>query len=131
VTVSVAVFFTLPTDAVIVADVVAVTGAVVMANEVELAPAGIVTLAGTVAAAVRLLASVTTRPPAGAIPVSVTVPVDGVPPWTDVGFSVSVLGAAGLTVSVAFFDADPYVAVIAGFAAAVTAVVETVNGADV
>ena len=51
-------------------------------------PAGTVTLAGTVAAAVLLLARVTTAPPAGAAPVRVAVPVDGLPPWTDVGLSV-------------------------------------------
>ena len=40
------------------------------------APAGTVTVLGTLAAPVLLLESVTTAPPAGACPVSVTVPVE-------------------------------------------------------
>lgn len=50
-------------------------------------PAVTVTLAGTVAAAVLLLDSATTLPPAGAAADSVTVPVDEVPPVTVVGLS--------------------------------------------
>ena len=46
------------------------------------APAGTVTLAGTVAA-VFVLESVTTAPPAGAGPFNVAVPVREVPPITD------------------------------------------------
>src|SRR5256885_4071246 len=54
-----------------------------------LLPAGTVTLEGTLAAAL-LLESVTCAPPAGAGPLSVTVPVDDcVPPVTLVGFNVS------------------------------------------
>src|SRR6266478_6927015 len=53
------------------------------------APAGTVTLAGTLAAPL-LLESRTCAPPAGAGPLSVTVPVeDCVPPMTLVGFSES------------------------------------------
>src|SRR6267142_881854 len=53
------------------------------------APAGTVTLEGTVAARL-LLESRTCAPPAGAGPLSVTVPVeDCVPPMTLVGFSSS------------------------------------------
>src|SRR5947207_13936528 len=51
--------------------------------------AGTVTLEGTLAAAL-LLESVTCAPPAGAGPLSVTVPVDDcTPPTTLVGFNVS------------------------------------------
>src|SRR5215831_15806790 len=52
------------------------------------APAGTVTLAGTLATA-PVLASVTTAPPAGAAAVRVTVPVEGLPPTTLVGFKAS------------------------------------------
>ena len=68
------------------------------------APAGTVTLEGTLAGPL-LLASVTCAPPAGAGPLSVTVPVeDCAPPITLVGFSVSeerVGSGDGVTVSVA------------------------------
>jgi len=54
-----------------------------------LLPAGTVTVEGTLAAAL-LLESVTCAPPAGAGPLSVTVPVDDcTPPTTLVGFNVS------------------------------------------
>ena len=63
-------------------------------------PAGTVTLEGTLAAPL-LLESVTCAPPAGAAPLSVTVPVeDCTPPTTLVGFNVSeetVGGDAGVT----------------------------------
>jgi len=65
-------------------------------------PAGTVTLEGTLAA-VLLLESVTCAPPAGAGPLSVTVPVDDcTPPTTLVGFNVSeetVGRGGGITVS--------------------------------
>ena len=65
-------------------------------------PSGTITLAGTLAAS-SLLDSVTCAPPAGAGPLSVTVPVeDCVPPVTVVGFKVSeetVGRGGGLTVS--------------------------------
>src|ERR1700694_1771940 len=52
------------------------------------APAGTITLEGTLAASLWL-ESVTCAPPAGAGPLSVTVPVEDVPPITLVGFSES------------------------------------------
>ena len=77
------------------------------------APAGMITLEGTLAAPVLLLESVTCAPPAGAGPLSVTVPVeDCIPPTTLVGFSeseerVGAGGAAGVTVSEADLVAPP------------------------
>lgn len=63
------------------------TTLVVTVNVAEVLPAATVTLVGTVATDVLLLARVTTAPPVGAAPVRVTVPVDGLPPVTLVGFS--------------------------------------------
>jgi len=73
----------------------------VMTVKVSLvAPAATVTLAGTF---VTLLLSdrVTTAPPTGAGPLSVTVPVEELPPVTVVGFRVSEESDDGLTVRVA------------------------------
>jgi hypothetical protein len=56
-----------------------------MEKVVVLAPAKTVTLLGTCAAAVLLLCSVTTAPPAGAAPFNVTVPVELAPPTTGLG----------------------------------------------
>ena len=73
------------------------------------APAATVTLAGT-AAAVELLESVTTEPPAGAAALNVTVPVEGLPPTTLVGLSDradSVAAGAGVTVNVALRVVPP------------------------
>ncbi len=50
------------------------------------APAGTITLEGTLAAPL-LLDSATCAPPAGAGPLSVTVPLEDAPPITLVGFS--------------------------------------------
>ena len=75
-----------------------------------LLPAATVTLEGKLAA-LLLLESVTCAPPAGAAPLSVTVPVeDCVPPVTLVGFNVSeetVGRGGGVTVSEADVLAPP------------------------
>jgi hypothetical protein len=55
------------------------------------APAATVTLAGTCATVVLLLDSATTVPPVGAAAANVTVPLDEVPPTTEVGFTVTLL----------------------------------------
>jgi len=64
----------------------AATALVLTTNVAVVAPAGTATLEGTLAAPL-LLASTTCAPPAGAGPLSVTVPVEEFPPVTLVGFS--------------------------------------------
>src|SRR6266576_1063845 len=85
-----------------VTGVEAATALVLIVKVAVVLPAGTVTLEGTLAAAL-LLESVTCAPPAGAGPLSVTVPVDDcVPPVTLVGFNVSeetVGRGGGITVS--------------------------------
>lgn len=80
--------------AVIMAFVVAFTGVVDTVNEPLVWPAGITILAGTEAAGL-LLESVTLAPPVGAGAARVTVPVDGVPPVTDGGFTDTPLRVTG------------------------------------
>jgi hypothetical protein len=89
VTVRGAVLVTPPYTAEIVTAVELDTGLVVTANVALLAPADTVTLAGTFAANVLSLDSDTTAPPTGAGPLSVTVPVEELPPTTLDGFTVS------------------------------------------
>ena len=62
---------------------------VVTVKVAELCPAATVTVAGTRAFRVSLLVSVIVRPPAGAGPLKVTVPVEGAGAVTVVGFSAS------------------------------------------
>ena len=54
-------------------------------NVLLVAPAGTVMLLGTEAILAELLERVTVRPPVGAGPLSVTVPVELLPPFTVVG----------------------------------------------
>jgi len=81
----------------------AVTATVVTGNVALVPPGGTVTLAGT-AAAVLSLERETTAPPVRACPLSMTVPVEGDPPMTLVGLSVSEgkVGGGGVTVREAF-----------------------------
>jgi hypothetical protein len=72
-----------------VTDVEAATLAVLTVNVAPVAPAATVTLAETVAAAMLPLEREMAAPPLGAGPLSVTVPVEGDPPVTLVGLSVS------------------------------------------
>src|SRR5206468_3670755 len=105
-----------------------VTAFVVTTNPIVLSPAGTVTLPGTATTAVLLLDRVTTAPPAGAAALSVTVPVDVLPPGTLVGWRLSDVGvAAGVTVSCADRVAPPLVAEIVTVVDIVTALVVTPN----
>jgi len=76
--------------------VVRLTAWLVAVNVAVVAPPPTVTDPGTVTAALPE-ASVTVRPPAGAAPARVTVPVDDVPPTTDDGEKAIVLTTAGMT----------------------------------
>jgi hypothetical protein len=104
VTVRTAVFCTPLYVAVMVEVAWAPTSIEVTVNVAVVAFAATVTVAGTVAAAELLLDSVTTAPPIGAPPFSVTVAVElAEPPCNDVGANPSEVTpvAGGITVSVA------------------------------
>jgi hypothetical protein len=90
---------------VIVTVVVELTAEVVTPKVALVAPAGMVTFAGTGASDVLLLTRETTTPPLGAALLSVTVPVDELPPLTLLGLTVSDVRVgpelAGITVNTA------------------------------
>src|ERR1039457_4227066 len=72
-----------------VADVEEICPNVVMVKVPLVAPCGMFIVAGTVATATLLLDRDTSAPPVGAGPLSVTVPLDVVPPGTPVGESTN------------------------------------------
>jgi len=75
----------------------------------EVFPEAIVSVAGTVASVFEV-AIVITRPPVGAAPVRVTVPVELLPPTTLDGLKVKLAMVGGMTVSVVETDTEPSVA---------------------
>jgi hypothetical protein len=81
------------------------TGSVVTVKVPLVAPAAMVAVAGTVAEVVSLEATGTVNPPVGAGPLMVTVPVEGVPPMTAVGFTLTPVTVGAFTVKFAVFDA--------------------------
>jgi hypothetical protein len=83
---------------------------VVTVNVPVVAPDGTVIVAGTVALAFADV-NATGNPPTGAGLEMVTVPVDGKPPGTEVGFRLSAVTVGGVTVSVALCG-PPSLAVI-------------------
>jgi hypothetical protein len=86
-----------PLLAEIVIEVKVVTCVVVTVKLALVVPAATATVVGTVAIEGRELESVTSVPPEGAGPVSVTVPVDGAGPLTVVGFRVRELSMGAKT----------------------------------
>ncbi len=72
-----------------VTDVDVDTAVVVTVKLALVAPAGTVTLAGTLATEALLLERAMTAPPLGAGPLSVSVPIEELPPVTVVGFKMS------------------------------------------
>ena len=85
------------------------TALVLTVKVAVVAPLGTVALAGTLATPGLVLESDTTAPPLGAGPLSVTVPVEELPPVTLVGLRLSEasVGAGGVTVSEAVCVAPP------------------------
>jgi len=83
------------------------TGSVVTVKVPVLAPAGRRRDAGIVATAVFELVSATVAPAGGALPVSVTVAVEGVPQMTLVGLRTTEDSVATPTVRVAVFVTPP------------------------
>jgi hypothetical protein len=112
--------------AVICAAVDEETPVVVTVNVVVLDPAGIVTELGTVALALFDLSAIA-KPPVGAGPLRVNVPVEGFPPTTDVGERLSGVRLGASIVKVAVGLLPPSVAVIVAAVLVATAVVFTVN----
>lgn len=82
--------------------VIVATALVVTVNVVVVLPAGTITEDCTCAAVLLLLERLTAAPPAGATPFSVTVPVELLPPVTNVGLSVTLDSIGGFTVRVTF-----------------------------
>jgi len=114
----------------IVTDATLVTVVVVAVKVAVVAPAATVTLTGTVAAAL-LLDKLTDSPPVGAALPKVTVPVDEVPPVTEVGFIVTDETVGGFTVRIAVLVPALKVAEMVAEAVLATAVVVTLKVAVV
>jgi hypothetical protein len=130
-TVSVAVLELVPIEAVIVAVVEDDTAVVAIVKFTDVSPADKNMPLDT--NTLELLEErLTIVPPAGAGPLRVTVPVDDVPPTTEVGDTekLSTVGTTtGLTVSVDAADVDPDTAVMETFVVVVTTLVVTVKDA--
>jgi len=116
--------------AVRVAPVLVATPEVVTVNVVEEEPAGTVTVKGT-DAQVLFEDNDTDTPPDGAVPLRVTVPVDGFPPTTEVGETDRAETVTGWIVNVAVSDVPLRVPVIVAVVVDATVEVLTVNVADV
>src|SRR5712692_6293311 len=133
-TVSPAVRVAVPSDAMMVTGVDAVTELAVTVKLALLAPPGMVTLAATLATDVLLLERVTSAPPAGAAALKVTVPVEDAGPTTLVGLSAMVEsvtagggGGGGVTVSGTVRVTPPKDAEMVAELAAATGEVDTVK----
>ena len=117
-----------PSVAVIVAEVLAVTAVVGILKLAVDAPAGTTTEVGT-DALVSDDVSPTVTPPTPATPFNVTVPTDAVPPTTAAGATVNPVSTAGLIVKVPFAELEPREPVIVALTEALTPVVDIVKAA--
>jgi hypothetical protein len=126
VTVSVVLTDVLPIDAAMVGAVELATAVVDIVKVWEDAPAATVTLDGGAAHALLDVRS-TRIPPVGAGPFKVTVPVDEVPPNTDVGDTDMVFGTGDVIVKVAVTDVSLVEAVMVTGVDVGTAEVEIVK----
>jgi len=95
---------------------------VVIVKDAVVCSAGTITDWGRVARPL-LLESVTEMPLGPDGPLSVTVPVEELPPITDVGFRLTEINVAGVMVSVADFAAPPLPNVIVAVVCALTGIV--------
>jgi hypothetical protein len=129
-TASVAVWVTDPAVAVIVAVTGAFTVAVAIVKVALVCPAATVTVCGTGALPLELLRA-TERPPLGAEPVRVTVPVDTAPPSTEAGEKARPCNVGGATANCAVWLPPPQAAVMFAVWVDATAVVVMVNVATV
>jgi len=121
-----------PTVAVILAIVTSGMPEVMIVKDADVAPAATVTLGGSTTKGVEVSdAKATTVPPVGAGPFSVTVPVEDVPPRTEVGFTVRPAGTGAVTLSVAIAELPPSVAVTVAAKVELTEDVEIVKVAVV
>ena len=91
----------------IVTDLLRDTVCVLIVNVAVVAPLGTVTFTGTLATEVLLLDKDTTAPPEGAGPLSVTVPVEGLPPRTLDGLRERDDSEGGFTVRLEYFVTTP------------------------
>jgi len=111
----------------------AATGNVMTLNVPLVALPGIVKFIGTVAAAalVVVLVRVTVKPAGGAGPLSMTVPIEPLPPVTELELNVNDIIAAGFTVSIALLLVTSVaVTVTAGFGAVATPTVVALKVCD-
>jgi len=113
--------------AVIVSLSFAATATVVTVNVVLLEPAGTVTDAGTVAFLLLDVRATGSAPPVETAPTSVTVPVEELPPATDVGVTDTADTNGGHTVALTVAFDPPLVAVIVTLVEGVTHTVLTTN----
>jgi len=128
--VKVADFVPVPNAAAIVAATLPETTEVVIVNVAELAPAGIVSVEG-IEALVLLELNLIVMPPAGAVPLRVTVPVEDNPPTTADGETVRPPRLIGLMVSEADLVEPPMVVAIVAVTLDETAEVPTEKVAEV